>query len=210
MLSTFCAILHPPAPLVRARPAGKQSCRPECDAIPVITMRGRTLAIRPVTPRDTLLLADLLARLSQRSAQLRFFRPPMSREAIWREAERVADGNRRLHAALIATVIEDGALRAVALAELAHDQGDTALAETAIVVRDDYQQEGLGHMLAQFLIRLAMLRGVATLRVDMLAQNQATIKLVHRLGLSYTAQTHRGETTALLELPQELDADGRA
>src|SRR5437773_330660 len=83
----------------------------------------------------------------------------MGCEAIWREAERVADANRRLHAALIATVVEDGALRAVALAELAHDQGDSALAETAIVVRDDYQHEGLGRMLAQFLIRLAMLRG---------------------------------------------------
>jgi hypothetical protein len=138
MLSAFCAILHPLVPLVRARAAGEQACRRECDAIPVITMRGRTLAIRPVTPRDTPLLADLLARLSKRSVQLRFFRPLMGSEAILREAERVADANRRLHAALIATVVEDGALRAVALAELAHDQSDSALAETAIVVRDDY------------------------------------------------------------------------
>jgi acetyltransferase len=202
MLPALCAILAPAAPLERAGPAAERSLPPEPDTIPAITARGRTLAVRPVVCGDAPLLADLLARLSARSAQLRFFRPLTGTEATWRQAKRVADADQQLHIALAATVLEDGVERAVALAELAHDQSDTAVAEIGIVVRDDYQQEGIGRMLAEFLVQLAILRGVGTLRADMLGGNKASRQLVRGLGLPYTAQTRRGETTALLKLPR--------
>ena len=202
MLSSLCAILEPPAPAIRTRPAREYFIPSERDAIPVITMRGRTLTIRSVTPSDAPLLADMLARLSLRSTQLRFFRPLTSTEALWREAARVAGGDPRQRVALVATAVEDGTERVTALAELAHNYGELVVAEFAIVVRDDYQQEGLGSMLAQLLVQVALLQGVGTLRAEMLAENRAIRKLVHGLGLPYTAETHWGETTALLTLRQ--------
>ena len=202
MFPSFCAILEPRAPQLRTRRAGQQFMPPERDAIPVITMRGRRLAVRPIVPVEASLLVDLLARLSARSAQLRFFRPLTSKETLWREAARVAVDNPQQHVALAATAVADGAERAVALAELAHDHSDPAVAEFAIVVRDDYQQEGLGRMLTQLLIQVALLRGVDALRVEMLAENRAVRKLVYGLGLPYIAQTRYGEIAALLTLRQ--------
>jgi len=129
-------------------------------------------------------------------------RPLTSKETLWREAARVAVDNPQQHVALAATAVADGAERAVALAELAHDHSDPAVAEFAIVVRDDYQQEGLGRMLTQLLIQVALLRGVDALRVEMLAENRAVRKLVYGLGLPYIAQTRYGEIAALLTLRQ--------
>ncbi len=140
---TLCAILEPPTAANHARRACKQYTPAECDRIPVITMRGRTLTVRAVTPGDAALLVDLLIRLSDHTFQLRFFRPMMSGELIWREAARVANANRLIKTVLIATVDEQGEERAVAVAELAHDPGAPTLAEIAVVVRDDYQHEGV-------------------------------------------------------------------
>jgi acetyltransferase len=202
MYPLLCSILEPPRR--PARPSHTHArCDPaECDSIPVITVRGRTLNVRVVAAADAPLLVDLLARLSDRTAQLRFFRPLKSVESIWREAARMSAGNPQLQAALVATTVERGAEIAVAVAELAHDPRDAAVAEFAVVVRDDFQREGVGKMLSQVLVQVAMLRGVSTLRANMLAENHIIRKLLRGLGVPYTAQTRWGETTALLRLPQ--------
>jgi len=61
MLPSLCAILEPPAPAIRTRRDREFFIPPERDAIPVITMRRRTLMVRSVTPSDAPLLADMLA-----------------------------------------------------------------------------------------------------------------------------------------------------
>jgi acetyltransferase len=147
-------------------------------------------------------LAALLAGLSERSSLLRFFRPFRDMTTIWREAARVAGGNPLLQTALVATIVEDREERAVALAELRHGLGDPTVAEFAVVVCDDHQREGVGRILSQLLVQVAMLRGVQTLRVNMPAENQAIRKLVRSLGLPYSAAIHWDETTALLRLPR--------
>jgi acetyltransferase len=202
MYPSLCAILEPPAPVAGSSRAHTRCAPPECDTIPVITVRGRVLRVHTTTSGDMPLLVDLLARLSARTAQLRFFRPLKSIEAIWDEAVRVAGSNPRLQTALVATALEAGQARAVAVAELAHDPGDPAVAEFAVVVRDDFQHEGVGKMLAQLLVQVAMLRGVAPLRASMLAENQTSRKLLRGIGLPYTLEARRGEITALLRLPR--------
>src|SRR5215208_6121897 len=88
----------------------------------------------------------------------------------------MANGSPQRHAALVATIKERGEERAVAVAELAHDPGDPAVAEFAVVVRDDYQHEGLGTMITQLLIQLATLRGVPSLHASVLAENQVVYR----------------------------------
>jgi acetyltransferase len=202
MYPALSAILEPPAPPAHTRRAREHNIYFERDSIPVLTRRGRALSVRTVAPGDAPLLAALLASLSERSTQLRFFRPLTDITAIWREAARVAGGSPLLQAALVATLVEGDEERAVALAELFHTPGDQTVAEFAVVVRDDYQREGVGRMLSQLLVQVAMLRGVQMLRVTLLAENQAVRKLVCSLGLPYSAATQRGETTALLKLPR--------
>jgi GNAT superfamily N-acetyltransferase len=196
------AILEPPAPAARARRRREYIVQLEHNAIPVITKHGRALNVRPVTPGDAPLLATLLASLSERSTRLRFFRPLKDITTIWREAARVAGHSSLLQTALVATSCHAAGETAVGLAELCHDASDPTVADFAIVVSDAYQREGVGQMLSQLLVQVAMLRGVQTLRVDMLAENVAIRKLVRSLGLPYNAETHRGETRALLRLPR--------
>jgi acetyltransferase len=134
--------------------------------------------------------------------QLRFFRPLKDITTIWREAARVANGSPLRQAALLATTVEGGEERAVAIAELVHESGDRTAAEFALIVHDDYQREGVGRILSQLLVQVAMLRGVQTLRATMLAENLAIRKLVRDLGLPYSATAHRGEITATITLPR--------
>jgi GNAT superfamily N-acetyltransferase len=199
MYPSLRTILEPPARTWRLLEHYSPSDR---DAIPVISGRGRALSVRAVTPGDAPLLTALLAGLSERSAHLRFFRPLKDITTVWREAARVAGGNPLFQAALVATIAEDGEEHAVALAELLHDRYDPTMAEFAVVVRDDCQREGIGRMLSQLLIQVAMLRGVRTLRASTLAENLAIHKLLRGLGVPYSAETRRGETTALLRLPR--------
>jgi acetyltransferase len=146
------------------------------------------------------MLVEMLSCLSEESIQRRFFRPLKNVEAIWREAARVAGADPAFHTALIMTSSEGEQEYAVALGELAIDPGDPSVAEFAVVVRDDYQHEGLGRMLLEMLAQIAILRGVRALRADMLAENRAVHKLVRGMGMPYTAQTRQGTTVAMIQL----------
>jgi acetyltransferase len=191
-------ILEPPQ--TSARRTGRSYTPLGRDRIPVITLRQRTLSVRTATPADAPLLAHLLAHLSDRTSQLRFFRALKNIELICDEAVRMATGGPQRHAVLVATIEVQGAEHAVAVAELAHDPTNPALAEFAVVVRDDYQREGLGTIISRMLLQLATLRGVQTLRGTMLAENRAIHRLVRGLGAPYTAETSRGETTVQIGL----------
>ena len=198
MYPTLQTILEPPATDRRRVEAIFTNDEP--DHIPVITKCGRTLTIRPLTPDDAPILSELLAGLSAETAQRRFFRPLNGPDAVWREVERVSTSTPAQRTTLIATIAHDRQERAVALAELAYDVGEPSTAEFALVVGDDFQQEGLGTMLLLLLTQMAVLRGVRALRADMLSENRAIHKLVRSLDLPYTARMQAGTTLATIQL----------
>jgi acetyltransferase len=122
-------------------------------------------------------------------------------ELVWREAHRLSDLNPHLAAALIATTLEpDGGEHAVGVCRLARDADDATTAEMAIVIRDDFQREGLGILLLDLLIQLAMVSGVRRIRAVSLAENEGVHRLIQRTGLPVTTTTTRGETTQLISL----------
>ena len=198
MYPTLLTILEPPAAARRAHALHSYN---EPEQIPVITKCGRRLTIRPQLPSDAPKIAELLAGLSERTVQRRFFRPLNGPDAIWREIARLSGSNPAHRTTLLATMNQAGTERAVALAELAYDASDPTTAEFALVVHDDFQQEGLGTMLLLLLTQIAMLRGVRTLRADMLAENRPVHKLVRSLEMPYTSKMHYGTTLALIQLP---------
>jgi RimJ/RimL family protein N-acetyltransferase len=167
------------------------------------TRRGRQVCIRHVSAQDDDLLVELYRRLSPETRRLRFMAqhqaPPD--EIVWREAHRLSDLNPHLAAALVATANEgDGREHALGVARLARDEQDPSTAELAIVIRDDAQREGLGTLMLDLIIQLAMVSGLARLRAVSLAENQAVQRLIARTGLPVTTTTSRGETTQLIEL----------
>jgi GNAT superfamily N-acetyltransferase len=140
-----------------------------------ITLRdGRTVSLRPLRDDDGERLRRLFFRLSPLSVYRRFMSPlPAPRE----------DGLRRLldvdHCEREALAALDGD-DIVAVARYARLPGFEA-AEIAVVVADDWQRDGLGHLLLERLGRLALRRGIRNFQASVLGDNAPALQLVRSM-----------------------------
>jgi acetyltransferase len=167
------------------------------------TRGGQFVTVRQAMAADTLLLADMFSRLSERTHHLRHRRSGcLSSEAIWNEAVRMTCGHPLDHTTLVATIRPNEDEEAVAVAELVRDRRDLTFGEIALVVRDDEQHQGIGSFLFWQLIHLAQRSGITDLSASMLAENSAMLCLIGALGLPYTATTRYGETQMLVQVPR--------
>jgi RimJ/RimL family protein N-acetyltransferase len=166
------------------------------------TRRGRPVRVRHLTAADDELLVDLYHRLSPRSRWLRFFQHTQqaSDEVIWREAIRLARLPPLEHAALIAIVPEAGIDTAVGVARLARDLEKPDIAEVAVVIRDDYQGEGLGTQLLDLLVQVALASDLRQLHAISLEENTAIQRIVRASGFPVTTDTRNGETVQVITL----------
>jgi RimJ/RimL family protein N-acetyltransferase len=174
-------------------------------SVTVTSRRGRAVHIRHIAAEDAARLVDLFNHLSPETRRMRFFSPRIDTpdDVLWPEAMRLADINPLVEAALIATVLEDGQEHAVGVARLIREAEGAPQAEVAIVLRDDYQGEGLGTTLFDLLVQVALVRGLKRLWAVSLAENVAFHRLVRNSGLPFTSQTLRGETTTTITLSDE-------
>jgi RimJ/RimL family protein N-acetyltransferase len=156
---------------------------------------GRRVNIRPITPADAPLLVDLYSRLSETTRRLRFhsMRQNVPLEEIEQEAERLSDLDPAHQAALVAVAEEEGEERIVAVARLARSR-DPAEAESAIVVRDDYQRQGLGTHLLKLLVEVARSMDIERLTAWVMAENLHMMQIIQKSGLDVSAETRYGET----------------
>jgi acetyltransferase len=163
----------------------------------VTTKTGRTVVARLIGRADAPLLVDLYNRLSERTRWLRFSKPHGSEELAWREATRLA----RCGAAdttLLGVVCEDGEERAIALVQMVCVE--QTVAEVAAVVRDDYQNDGVGKALCRLAAQVAAGRGIRTLQILTRAENRMVQWLVRSTGAAYTAELRHGELTMTVQL----------
>jgi GNAT superfamily N-acetyltransferase len=167
--------------------------------MPVPTrVHDRALTIRPIEGGDAGLVGGLLMRLSEPTCWQRYSRPRLAPVAVQCEVERMLWHDGACAIALLATVRQGSAREAVALAELMTTDGQTA--EVAIVVRDDYQGQGLGRALICQIVRHALGQGLCTLRFDMGCENTAMLCLVRGLGLPYRREDSPDEICLWLDL----------
>ncbi len=167
----------------------------------------RHVTLRRVRSSDAPLLAELLGRLSDRTWQLRYFAArPLADEAVWREAGRMMLGRQGRHLTLVAIGRPRGEEEAIAVAELVRDADTPAAGEIALVVRDDYQANGVGSLLGRRLLHLARAARMTTVRADLLVENRGALRLLNRLGVPYTATIQDGATRVLAHVPDELGA----
>ena len=169
--------------------------------ITLTTRHQHQVRVRHIVPEDAALLIDLFNNLSPETRRLRFFRPvaDLPDSVLWPEARRLADIDPLSEAALIAT-IEEQQERAIGVARLINDDSQPDTAEVAIVLRDDFQAEGLGTLLFDLLLQVAMVRGLKRLWAISLAENTAFQHLVRKAGLPFSTQTSHGEITTVITL----------
>jgi GNAT superfamily N-acetyltransferase len=171
------------------------------DSATVTTQKQREVFIRPGVALDAEMLGRMYHHLSARTLRLRYGAPwPQLPEAVLQsEMARILDGDRRLVTTLIGTIGTGASCSAVSVAELVQSPSDRTVAEIALLVRDDYQREGLGRTLGRMIVDIARARGVRLLRLYLQAENIAIMRLIRGMGVPYSAERSRGEI--MVEIP---------
>ena len=189
---------------------GQSSRAAEPASVVFTTPGGREVRIRHIRPADAELLAAFYRHLSPETRRLRFLMlmPDLSDDVLLSFARRLAAIDPTTSAALIATVEADGREQAVAVARLSCNGVEADTAEGGLVVRDDYQRQGLGSVLFDLLIQVAMARGLVGLWGVSLADNAGMHRLIQKVGLPYTSRTSHGETTVMIELAHAANDSG--
>jgi acetyltransferase len=145
---------------------------------------GQVIQIRPILPCDAPRLQEGFSRLSPQTIYYRFLESASQLSDTM--AARLAQVDYQNHMALVASILENGEERLVGVARyvLASEQGIGA-AETAIVVRDDYQGLGLGTLLYLRLIDYARLHGVRYFFGTVHQSNTRVMQFIRRSGLPF-------------------------
>ena len=139
---------------------------------------GTDVELRPIRPDDKARLVAGLARLSPRSARMRFLAPKTRLTAA--ELRYLTEVDFVDHYALVAVRADDPQCLA-GVGRWVRDLDRHDAAEIAIVVADELQGQGLGLALGEALGDAARARGIARFTGVTLAENTAAQRLFARM-----------------------------
>jgi acetyltransferase len=148
----------------------------------------RLLHIRPLRPCDDGPIRELYSHLSPRTRYLRFLSPmPVLPDSVL-SLMTCVDYRRRL--ALLAELdIADGT-EVVALGSFGAIDDGTA--EVGLVVRDEWQGQGIGIALAARVLQAAEARGFTRFVAHVLWDNGVIRKVLNQVGHVLSTRTHHG------------------
>ncbi|MDG6773722.1 bifunctional acetate--CoA ligase family protein/GNAT family N-acetyltransferase [Thiomicrorhabdus sp. ZW0627] len=150
----------------------------------VQTQTGLELTIRPIRPEDAKMEVDFVDNLSKRSRYLRFMNnlQKLTPEMLSRFTQ--IDYDREM--ALIATTENDNHETIEIAVTRYTTNPDGHSCEMAIVVRDDYQHQGVGALLLKSLIKHAKAKGLHQMEGEVLTENQGMLTLAKSFGFKLT------------------------
>ena len=155
------------------------------DYVESVTLRdGTGVMIRPIRPDDAPRLQVTFTRLSSQTIYLRFFET--FKQLSDKQAMYFANVDYHERMALVAEVMEAGedSIIAVARYDMLSDS-EPGAAESAIVVRDDYQNRGLGTIIMIRLLNYARDHGVASFLATIHMSNARIMNFVKRSGFPF-------------------------
>jgi len=158
------------------------------------TKAGHDYNLRLATAQDLPLLTDLLMGVSADTRYLRFLSPvpafnparaeTMARQ-LWLE-------NAWLTQVLLATVREDSREKIIGLGEWHINPRDCTQADFALLVRDEWQGQGIGTVLLKRLVELAGRDGVTSLHSEIHPTNRVMRKVLSKLNMPVSYQFESG------------------
>ena len=156
----------------------------------------RNVVLRPIRPEDEPLEQALIEGLSKESSRFRFFYilKDINHDMLSRFCN--IDYDREM--AIIAEYTTNGRRRNVGVGRLIIEPGGGS-GEFAIVVADDFQNNGLGLKLCDMLIGIAQEKGLRNIYGIVLSDNWKMLGLVKKLGFT-VKPLPKGETRVTLEL----------
>ena len=171
------------------------------------TRDGEALTMRLMKPADAELLEKLFYQLSPESRWRRFhmITDHLPQPEVSRRARSLADVDNRVEAGAIVAVRGKGTeAEIVGVVRLARSPGqpDSPEAEAAVVVRDDYQGQGVGAELLRRMVVLARRMKVRKIVAVFQPDNDVAIRLFRRVGLPYKLTATHGASKMYLDAPE--------
>ena len=154
---------------------------------------GTEVTIRPIEPSDLALEQAFVNGLSRQTGYRRLL---SSRQLTSEEVRRFTEIDVDRECALIATTRRGGPERQIGVARYVK-QPDSDAAEFAIVLSDDWQGRGLGHVLLSNLVAEAKRRGVRRIFGTTLSTNKAMVALAQHVGFIAVLDTQSAKITDL-------------
>ena len=152
-------------------------------------MTPAAVQFRSLRGCDTQPVKEFYSHLSPRTRYLRFFSPmPMLPDSV---LKLLACGDDQQHLTVLAQVNGEHGPEIVALGNVG--PSDDGAAEIGLVVRDDFQRQGIGTMLAAKMLGVAEARGFRRFVGYVLWENSAVVrKLLTHVADIVSARTHQG------------------
>lgn len=181
----------------RAQPYDHMAIHPYPSALSrqLQTHTGLAMTIRPIRPEDAKMEVDFVANLSERSRYLRFMNHLQALTPQMLSRFTQIDYDREM--AFIATT-EDAAGQTIEIGVTRYTTNPDGLScEMAIVVRDDYQHQGVAALLLQSLIEHAKSKGLQRMEGEVLSENAGMLKLAKQFGFRLTTLADDPQITAI-------------
>jgi len=159
---------------------------------------GRQVLVRPIRPEDGPAHRAFVARLTPEDLRFRFL--GVTREVPPSEMARLTQIDYDREMAFIATAPnEHGVEETLAVVRTVSDP-DNVRADFAVMVRSDLKGRGLGTALMKKMIAYCRSRGIKAIVGQVLADNQAMLRLTRQLGFTVTPlpASNRVEVTLTL------------
>jgi acetyltransferase len=174
---------------------------PSLDPEPRLLKDSTSIVIRPIRPDDADDLQATFQRLSMESIYLRFL--SFKKELSDAEARYLATVDYTSRMAFVALCSENGKDIVVGVSRYALlDTSDPEMAESAVVVADEYQGRGIGTRLLWRLVSYARAKGIHYLRGNLQIGNNRMLDLVKRSGLPHQTRFVDGIWEVTIDISQ--------
>ena len=137
---------------------------------------GTAVHLRTVEPTDESLLQELFYKCSEKTIYLRFFHHVKAMPHS--QAQQLVDVDYRTHLALVA-VVQEGEREVIVGVGRYHTDPATNYADCAFMVRDDWQDQGVGRYLVNRLMEVARGRDIEGFTADVLVENTRMMHVFH-------------------------------
>ncbi len=168
---------------------GKEGEYPEHLEKRRVSKTGLSLLLRPVKISDEGLLKDFFYSMSDKSLYTRFFTSmPYISHKLLQEFVAVDYTTQMVILAVFEENIKE---KVVGIGQYKANR-DTLIADMAFAVRDEFQGNGIGGMLVNYISSIALKEGMLGLTADVLAENKSMIHLISRINSSVTKELRDG------------------
>jgi acetyltransferase len=172
---------------------------------------GVAVVFRPIRPEDEPLLVRFHQRLSEQSVALRYFHAfKLSARVAHDRLTRICfiDYDREMALVVERKEPATGEPEIIAVGRLSKLHGVNA-AEFALLVADDYQQQGFGTELLRRLIAIGRDEGLDRIGSEILLANTAMQRICQRLGFQLSRDSGQGTLKAVIELMRNDENDAQ-